>query len=85
MPGITGPSEKETRHAEVHLPQFPFTKQQCDQMIERWTTPYCLNGGETLLLIMLCALGVPGAFDAQKSAGQLQPPPPKALPEHCGG
>merc|ERR1719487_1488236 len=58
----------ETRHSDINLPQFPFTKHQCDQMLERWTTAYSLNGGEMLLLITLCALGVPGALDAQKAS-----------------
>merc|ERR1719463_873609 len=31
------------------LPMFPFTKEQCDQLLERWTMAYALSLGEYLL------------------------------------
>merc|ERR1719265_1647222 len=49
----------EQKHSETKLPQFPFTKDKCNKLLERWTTAYALNLGEFLLLLMLISLSVP--------------------------
>jgi hypothetical protein len=53
------------------LPTFPFTKEACDQLLERWTMAYALTLGEYLLFLLLIALAVPNVsvLRAEQSAG----------------
>jgi hypothetical protein len=49
----------EQRQDAGTIATFPFTKEQCDQLLERWTMEYALSLGEYLLFLLLVALAVP--------------------------